>query len=53
VNLGHLGVKLDAEKNAKEALDMDVSARDSSVRVLVIKAEEDWAIACECWKIAS
>jgi acetate kinase len=50
--LGFLGVTLDATKNAKPALDADVSAAESRVRVLVIRAQEDWAIARECWRLA-
>jgi len=50
--LGFLGVKLDSQLNARPSLDADVSSPDSRVRVLVIRAEEDWAIAAECWKLA-
>jgi acetate kinase len=50
--LEFLGLKLDAEMNARPALDQDISTADSRVRVLVIRAEEDWAIAAECWKLA-
>jgi acetate kinase len=50
--LEFLGLKLDAGKNARPTLDEDVSAADSRVRILVIRAEEDWAIAAECWKLA-
>ena len=46
-----LGMKLDPEKNARSPVDSDIAAADSSVRVLVIHAEEDWAIASECWKL--
>jgi acetate kinase len=49
--LEFLGLKLDSEKNARPSLDEDISAADSKVRVLVIRAEEDWAIAAECWKL--
>ena len=49
--LGFLGVKLDKELNARLVLDQEISAADSQVRVLVIRAEEDWAIAFECWKL--
>lgn len=48
---GFLGVKLDLDKNAQPSPDQDISAADSVVRVLVIKAQEDWAIATECWKL--
>ena len=50
--LGFLGVKLDSQLNSRPLLDGDVSSPDSQVRVLVIRAEEDWAIAVECWKLA-
>jgi acetate kinase len=47
-----LGLKqLDVEKNAQSRLDLDIAAPDSTVRVLVIHAEEDWEIARECWKL--
>jgi acetate kinase len=49
--LDFLGVHLDAHKNARPNLDADVSTASSQVRVLVIRAEEDWAIAKECWKL--
>jgi acetate kinase len=50
--LGFLGVGLDNELNLRPSLDADISAADSRVRVLVIRAEEDWAIATESWKLA-
>ena len=50
--LGFLGVGLDSELNLRPSLDADISAADARVRVLVIRAEEDWAIATESWKLA-
>jgi acetate kinase len=50
--LEFLGLRLDSKTNARPSLDQDISAPDSRVRVLVIRAEEDWAIAKECWKLA-
>ena len=50
--LGFLGIKLDRELNARPSLDADISSPRSSTRVLVIKAEEDWAIATECWRLS-
>ena len=50
--LEFLGLKLDCKTNARPTLDQDISTPDSRVRVLVIRAEEDWAIAKECWKLA-
>jgi acetate kinase len=52
-NLGYLGLKLDSEKNAQSAPDRDVSLPDSAVRVLIVRAEEDWAIAGDCWRLVS
>lgn len=49
--LEFLGVRLDPCKNARPNLDADISPVSSQVRVLVIRAEEDWAIAKECWKL--
>jgi len=49
--LEFLGLKLDGNLNAGPSLDQDISSPDSRVRVLVIRAQEDWAIAAECWKL--
>jgi len=49
--LGFLGVRLDLERNLTSGADRDVAAKDSRVRVLLIAAQEDWAIARECWKL--
>ncbi|MGH2413164.1 MAG: acetate kinase [Microcystaceae cyanobacterium] len=46
-----LGLKLDLEKNAAKPVDRDIAALDSTVRILVIHTQEDWAIAQECWQI--
>jgi acetate kinase len=51
--LGFLGVKLDSKLNARPSLDQDLATTDSRVRILVIRAEEDWAIAVQCWKLVS
>ena len=45
------GIRLDADKNARPTLDADISKAESRVRVLVVRAQEDWAIASECWKL--
>jgi acetate kinase len=50
-NLEFMGIQVDADKNADPALDADIAASESKVRVLVIRAQEDWAIARECWKL--
>jgi acetate kinase len=50
--LEFLGLKLDSGLNEQTNLDREIAAADSRVHVLVIRAEEDWAIAAECWKLA-
>jgi acetate kinase len=56
-NFGFLSLKLDASKNAapqsSTQADHDISMPESKVRVLVVRAQEDWAIAKECWKLAA
>jgi acetate kinase len=49
--LEFLGLCLCDRKNTQPCLDQDISASDSRVRVLVIHAEEDWAIAKECCRV--
>ncbi len=46
-----LGLELDAAKN-EAPVDEDIAARDSLVRILVVQAQEDWAIAKRCWNTA-
>jgi acetate kinase len=46
-----LGLNLDERKNAEPKADEDISAPDSTIRVLVIRAQEDWMIAQECWNL--
>ena len=48
-----LGLTLDPERNAQPLADCDIATGDSAVRVLVIRAQEDWAIARECWSYSS
>ena len=50
---GFLGLKIDSARNAQSCADQEISLPDSTVRVLIIRAQEDWAIARECWKLAS
>jgi acetate kinase len=52
-NFGYLDLYLDPGKNAASTQDHDIASEDSVVRVLVIRAQEDWAIARDCWKLAS
>ncbi|ACB50151.1 acetate kinase [Crocosphaera subtropica ATCC 51142] len=46
-----LGLKLDQTKNESSPMDEDIATENSSVRILVIHTEEDWAIAQQCWHL--
>lgn len=48
-----LDLSLDPEKNRNPHPDRDIASTQSKVRVLVIRAQEDWAIARECWQLTS
>jgi acetate kinase len=50
---GFLGLKVDPGENRSSQGDRDIATPDSSVRVLVVRAQEEWAIARECWRIHS
>jgi acetate kinase len=50
--LEFLGVKLDHSKNSSLPPDADISTQQSNVRVLIIRAQEDWAIAQECVRLS-
>ena len=52
-NLGFLGLTLDPSKNSSPHPDQDISAARSNIRVFVLRAQEDWAIARECWKLST
>jgi acetate kinase len=52
-SFGFLGLALDERKNAEVAEDQEISTANSTVRVLVVHAEEDWEIARSCWQIFS
>jgi acetate kinase len=52
-NLAFAGVELDAAKNAGSPVDEDIATVKSRVRVLVIRTEEDWEIARECYRLLS
>jgi acetate kinase len=49
--LAFLGLTIDAVANASGLTDADIATRDSAVRVLIIRAQEDWTIATECWRL--
>lgn len=48
-----MGLRLDPEQLTRDDRDRDITAPDSSVRVLVIHTQEEWAIACECLQVLS
>jgi acetate kinase len=48
---GYMGLKLDLEKNNSRSRDQFISTEDSSVKVVVIHTQEDWAIAKESWEL--
>jgi acetate kinase len=50
--LGFTGLRLDPAKNTRPKLDQDVAASDSQVPVLIIRAQEEWEIARDCYRLA-
>jgi acetate kinase len=46
--LSFLGIQLNDEENARAAPDCEISGAGSRVRTMVIRAQEDWAIAKMC-----
>jgi len=46
-----LGLALDSLKNTSKGSDRDIATAESKLRVLVVRAQEDWAIASDCWKL--
>ena len=50
VGFEYLGLSLDKTRNGLPCTDSDIAAHDSTVKVLVIHTQEDWAIARECWR---
>ncbi|MBI2810291.1 MAG: acetate/propionate family kinase [Candidatus Melainabacteria bacterium] len=46
--LSFLNLSLDEKLNNADPVDIDVAASTSPVRILVVKAREDWQIATEC-----
>ena len=51
--LGFAGIKIDLESNQRSPSDREISAPDSNVRVWIVPAQEDWAIAQECFRLAT
>src|SRR6266481_1579758 len=52
-HFSYLNLLLDSTKNSAKPVDTDIASPESTVRILVIRAQEDWAIARECWKLSS
>jgi acetate kinase len=48
-----LGIRLNQERNLLSPKDEDIATSDSRVRVLIIQAQEDWAIARDCWRLVN
>jgi acetate kinase len=53
-NFAFAGLRLDPAKNSQPATaDQEISLPNSAVRVLIIRAQEDWAISRDCYRLAS
>ena len=50
--LSFLGIRMDENKNNHVSGDTDIAAPDSTVRVLVVRTDEDWEIALECLRLS-
>jgi acetate kinase len=50
-NFDYIGLKLDPKKNEESPVDQDISCPGSPVRVMLLRAGEDWEIARDCWKL--
>jgi acetate kinase len=50
---GFLGLKLDPAKNGQSQADQEISLSDSAVHVFIVRAQEDWGIARDCWRLTS
>ncbi len=50
-NLQYAGLQLDPKMNKQSPPDQDISSADSPVRVMIIRAQEDWEIARDCWML--
>lgn len=46
-----LGLKLDSTKNQASPKDADIATPNSTIRVLVVQTQEDWAIAQSSWHL--
>ncbi len=52
-NLAFLGLQIDLVHNRQVSADEDIATPASTIRVLVIHTQEDWAIARDCWQLLS
>lgn len=52
-SFGFLNLEINGEKNDRTLHDEDISDNKSAVRVLVIRAGEDWAMAKAAWELMS
>jgi acetate kinase len=50
-SLTFLGLNLDVDANSNVSPDADIAGSTSAVRILVIRAQEDWAIAKDCSRL--
>ncbi|WP_448572330.1 acetate/propionate family kinase [Trichothermofontia sp.] len=50
--LEFLGLRLDRDRNQQNLKNVSLATPDSTVQVLVIPTQEDWAIAQTCWQLA-
>ncbi|PZD71210.1 Acetate kinase [Acaryochloris thomasi RCC1774] len=48
--LAFLGLQIDLAQNDSSPVDQDIARANSTARVLVIKTQEDWAIAQACYE---
>jgi acetate kinase len=53
-DFAYLGLEIDVAQNARsQPADHDIARANSRVRILVIRAQEDWAMAKAVWKLES
>jgi acetate kinase len=51
-SLEFLGMQLDGKQNAQSPADTNIAHAESKVAAIIVRAEEDWAIARACWTLA-
>ncbi|NJK64362.1 MAG: acetate kinase, partial [Synechococcaceae cyanobacterium SM2_3_1] len=50
--LKFMGMQLDVDRNGQSPPDSNVAHADSKLAAIIVRAEEDWAIARACWRLA-